>query len=290
MQRQPSTVQVIINGQRCAPEQAVVPIESRAFNYGDGIFETMRFMAGELPLQALHKQRLLHGVTVLGLHISANVIDSLFDQIPREFSRFHDGIVKLVLARSECGVAGYVDKNQSVNSYIRFTPSSQTHGWLQEPVHLYPAEGALGHNPTLAGLKHLSRLDYIVASGGRIPGWNEECLFLDVEENIIETMRHNIFCVSENLIYTPSMTHVGVAGVMRKLILDELAAYVGVRIIEKSIAYHRIGQFDEIFLSNAVRGIVPVASVGGKTTLQYTYAQCFARALVEKYRNKKGTD
>lgn len=287
MQPQVSTVQVIVNGQRCAPEQAVVPLTSRAFNYGDGIFETMRLLAGGLPLQLLHKQRLLHGVKVLGLQLSVDIIDALFEQIVREFSCFSNGIVKLVLARGECGVAGYVTENQFVNSYIQFTPCSQMKGWLQEPVHLYPAAGTLSHNSSLAGLKHLNRLDYIVACGGRAPTSDEECLFLDKGGNIIETMRHNIFCVLGDLIYTPSIANVGVAGVMRQLIIDELSISAGVRIIEESIAYNCIAQFDEVFLSNAVRGIVPVASVERGSTSQHSYAQRFAQGLMEKYPDQK---
>lgn len=245
----------IINGQVCRSEK-VISVADRAFNYGDGLFETMRLIGGRIPLMQLHFRRLQRGIDVLGLSVDVQAVQQQCAQVLSEHCHSGNGAFKLMVCRSGGGVAGYVSSRQSVNLIIRYTPLANLLGWYQQPVSLSFASGRLSHNKALAGLKHISRLDYIVAAGNVVPEADAELVFLDIEQNIVETMRHNIFCVSGNEILTPTIENVGVAGVLREKVLGASWLKNPVKIAPLSV--DTLFAADEIFLTNALRGVIPV--------------------------------
>ena len=102
----------------------------------------------------------------------------------------------------------------------------------------------------------------------------ENAILLNTDENVIETTNSNIFILKSNKFYTPPITDGCVDGTMRKWILQEE------KVIEKSLLISDINQADEVFLSNATKGITPVKIVSSNETIEYKTTT--AKKLQEK--------
>ncbi|HET7586910.1 MAG TPA: aminodeoxychorismate lyase, partial [Gammaproteobacteria bacterium] len=116
----------------------------------------------------------------------------------------------------------------------------------------------LARQPRLAGLKHLNRLEQVLAAGE--PGDFEERIMLDTEGYVIDGTMMNLFLVERAVLVTPDLSVAGVAGIMRGKIM-ELAAAVGTRCKVRAVQPAELERADEVFMCNAVRGIWPVINV-----------------------------
>ncbi len=239
-------------------------LANRALAYGDGIFETMRLCKGKLPLWPRHLQRLLQGREVLGLsfddaHIQATLKLSL-QHLPPEAN----GILKLHVSRKGNFRASYACGPQRVDILVYYSARHFQQGWLGAELELKTASGVLSPCPSLAGIKHCSRLSYIVAAKNvKHLRDDQEVLFLDRQNNIVETMHHNIFVVKEGALHTPALVEMGVKGVLRTTLIDDYASHCGVKVYRRAIPYEELQSVDEIFLTNAVAGVVPVNKIDG---------------------------
>lgn len=231
----------------------------RGLNYGDGLFETMRLHAGRAWLLGRHLARLRTGCRRLALPypgdavIAADIARLTADRPP-------EGIVRLVLTRGDGG-RGYA-------------PPRDAPGRRIVSFHALPAAGPdalsvgicntrLGHSTALGGLKHLGRLEQVLAAGEvAAAGWDEG-LMLDGRGHLVEATRHNLFFVCEGRVMTPPVDDCGVAGVMRGLVLEALGT-LGLPGGEGSLRYDELHEVEELFLCNAVVGMCPVRQVAGR--------------------------
>lgn len=230
----------------------------RGLSYGHGVFETMRRYDGQIPLLALHLERLAMGLERLGIHASTDTIvdrlDSGLMQMPA------NGVVKLTVTAG-VGPRGYRTPpvvSPTVIVHWNPAPGVPATCTLQQCRYRLPA------NPVLAGIKHLNRLDQVVAAmelEGDLQG-----LLLDQDGNVVEALSHNIFLRFKNDWLTPRLEHCGVAGVMRRYLLDSLFPATGFSVTEALIPAARLAEADEIFICNAVSGITPVAAIAGLQT------------------------
>ena len=138
------------------------------------------------------------------------------------------------------------------------------------PITLRWCDMRLGRNPSLAGMKHLNRLEQVLAqqewSGlsnaeGSIP----EGLMLDTEGELVSGTMSNVFIVSDGVLITPDLRYCGVRGVMRDEVL-RVAAEQGIAVSEEPLWPHDVERADEVFITNAVRGI---RAVGALETSQW---------------------
>lgn len=243
---------ILVNGQ----ETASIPVLDRGFQYGDGCFTTLEVHDGLPIFLSRHLQRLARD--------SARLQISLGDgaALPAEARRLAadggDGVLKIILTRG-AGGRGYRCPDQPQPSRVlSFHP---------RPV--YPAEWAeagvvarlcrlrLGLNPSLAGIKHLNRLEQILAR----QEWSEaeiaEGLLLDSSGYLVEGTLSNVFWLRDGVLQTPRLDRCGVAGVMRELVL-ELAGRVGLRVRQGRYRLPQMLQADEVFLTNSLIGLWPV--------------------------------
>jgi 4-amino-4-deoxychorismate lyase len=120
----------------------------------------------------------------------------------------------------------------------------------------------LGVNPRLAGIKHLNRLEQVLACAEWTDASVAEGLMLSVDGRLISATAANVFVVSGNVLRTPDVRDCGVSGVMRQLVLraaEELALTVDVA----DVGLEALASADEVFLTNAVAGIRPVRALVG---------------------------
>lgn len=251
-------VSTLING----IETLDIDAQDRGFQYGDGLFETLRIRAGRPCLWSLHLARLAHGCGRLGLPMPDEIL--LRGEADRLCRGEADGVLKIVLTRGSGGRGYRPPENPTPTRLLaRFPvpdhpPENRTQG-----VAVRICDTRLGLNPALAGLKHLNRLEQVLARAEWCDIDIAEGLMQDIEGNIIEGTMSNLFVVQAGILRTPELSCCGVAGVMRARVMAEAGA-LGIPVDESRLGLHDLTAADELFLTNSVIGIWPVRRLAGR--------------------------
>ncbi|MBP6481407.1 MAG: aminodeoxychorismate lyase [Pseudomonadales bacterium] len=247
-----------------ATETNLVPAEDRGLAFGDGLFETMRLHGARVPLLERHLQRLQHGA--LRLRIALEI-----DELRAEISRFlsssgtDEGILKLIVTRGDGGRGYRVDAGNEARRILMQRPLAQHPAqWWSEGVSIRHCDTRLGSNPALAGMKHLNRLEQVLARLEWDDAQIAEGLMCDQKGRIVEGVSTNLFLVSGGRLLTPVIDHCGVAGVMRGFILDVVAPELALNTEQVHCERALLGAAQEVFLCNAVIGVWPVRQLGAK--------------------------
>jgi 4-amino-4-deoxychorismate lyase len=229
----------------------------RGLAYGDGLFETLRVVAGQAPLAARHAERMTRGAACLGIPFHKYQFDQTLAALLSEH-RGEDGIAKLMLTRG-AGGRGYRPPARPELSLIsRWHDSVDRSRQAEQGLSLALADVRLSDQPALAGLKHLNRLEQVLAWYRAAAPDVDELLMQDAAGRPLELASMNLFIVSAGEIWTPPLDRAGVAGVMRGLILETLAAQIGVPVREKRFSFSQLHAADEVFAANSVAGVLPV--------------------------------
>ncbi len=222
----------------------------RGLHYGDGLFETLRVVDGVAPLWDWHRERLLAGCARLGLPAPD---DARLRRAVRAVSRAHrDCVVKLVWTAGS-GQRGYARPAQPEPRLL-----ASARPWQPSPhggLRLRWCRTRLALQPALAGIKHLNRLEQVLARAE----WNEdydEGLMLDMQGRVIAATAANVFVREGGQWLTPPLDQCGIAGVARRWML----VTHGVRECDLSVA--DIESADTVVLTNAVRGPRQVGRLG----------------------------
>ncbi len=238
-----------------------VPATDRGLAYGHGLFETMRLYRGSIPLWSHHIKRLSAGVDQLAIRLDLLLLQSYLDTFLVGCPQ--DGVIK-VMVTAGLGGRGYQTIASSNPNYVLLwfpLPSSLTE-WSPQGVSLTLCEHRLPSNPRLAGIKHLNRLDQVLA---RMEWQDEhqEGIMLDQQGHVIEGTATNLFCLRESQWLTPSLQDCGVAGVMRQYLMESLLPGMGSSVSEAALKVDDLRVMDELFICNAVSGVWPVRAIAG---------------------------
>lgn len=246
------SVRLLVNGR----PDALVSALDRGLGYGDGLFETIRFVAGTAPLWARHMARLELGCARLSLPRPAAHV--LLDEARQLCQGMDDAVVRITLTRGvgERGYAMPADA-QMTRVVAAFAAPGVDALALRDGVRLFPCALRLSEQPRLAGIKHLNRLEQVLArSEWRDPHYADG-LLLDAAGRVISTVMANLFAVVDGVLLTPLLDRCGVAGVARAEVLGLRA---DAQVVDLSPV--ELARASEVFLSSSVRGIVPVQAVG----------------------------
>lgn len=238
-----------------------LPISDRGLHYGDGLFETMRVIGGKVRLMDLHLARLARGAIQLGIPLVDPV--GLRTYLESKAVSMQEGILKLILTRG-CGGRGYQPPTEPQPQLIlQAYPPLDVAG--QEGVTVRLCELRLARQPRLAGLKHLNRLEQVLARAEWSDPGIAEGLMLDSEGFLIEGVASNIFLVRDGKLRTPRLDQCGVAGVMRAHVMQRAHA-LGVEVGEVPLRLEDLLEAEEVFLTNSLHGIRPVIQLVGHRT------------------------
>jgi len=235
----------------------VVSAQDRGLAYGDGLFETIRFVAGQAPLWPLHVTRLRRSCARLRLPMPDAAV--LWHEA-RTIAGIDDCVLKLLLSRGD-GRGYAIDSNASPRRVLSRHPlPAMAADDYANGVRLRWCRLQLSAQPLLAGLKHLNRLENVLARSEWRDRRIHEGLLCDGDGQVICATAANLFIVHDGRLLTPKLDRCGVAGVARAWIVRRARRFMPV--LETALHRDRVLAADEIFLSNAVRGIVPVACLG----------------------------
>ena len=242
-----------INGRR----RTTVDFRDRGLQYGDGLFETMRVRGGRIRLLELHLDRICRGCRAL--RIAAPGRPMLGRELARIAARRKDGVLKLIITRGS-GPRGYRPSGEERCTRIASLHALTRAAAADLPVRLRICTTVLGSNPKLAGLKSLNRLESVLAraewSNARI--W--EGLMCDADGNFVCGTMSNLFLRRGGVLVTPLLDRCGVAGVMRRWILQQARA-LNLRAVERRVRLRDLASADEVLMCNAVAGVRSVGSI-----------------------------
>lgn len=256
------------------PQDAPGP-DDRGFAYGDGLFETIAVRGGRPRLLERHLQRLRLGADRLSLRLpDRERLEAFVAGILRGASA-DDGraVLKLVATRGD-GERGYAYRRSDARVLAGLGPArTWPSGYREQGVAVRWCRTRLGRNPSLAGIKHLDRLEQVLAraewgtqdsagqDSGELADDVAEGLMLDTGGHVVCATMSNLFLVHGGRLVTPAITHAGVAGIMRGRVL-ELAHETGLEVTVREVAPAEIHGADELFLTNSQFVLWPVARLG----------------------------
>ena len=238
-----------------------VSVLERGLHYGDGLFETIAVLNGEARLLGRHLQRLATGCERLGLRAEPAQIGAEVRAAAAEMPR---AVIKVLLTRGRALARGYALSGAEIPTRImlRYPWPAEDPAAAQAGARVRIATLRLGENPALAGVKHLNRLEQVLARREwSDPGIMDALMFSHSGDLISGTMT-NVFIVRDATLFTPRLERCGVAGVMRATVLA-LAAAGGVPARECALSAQDLGAAEELFLTNALIGIRPVRELEG---------------------------
>ena len=226
-----------------------VPFDDRGLAYGDGLFETVLLRDGQPVLWEYHHARLAKGCQRLNIPLpSARQLSQAWQSPPEAALE----VLKLILTRGSGG-RGYALPDQVAPRLLaRRTPFTANQSRWQHGVCVRLCHLRLGHQPLLAGIKHLNRLENVLAR----QEWHEphvaEGLLVDQAGNVVEATSMNLFWSSRGRLYTPRVEQCGVAGTLRAALLD-----AGI-IHEAPLAVDDLPSVERLWVGNSVQGVWPV--------------------------------
>jgi 4-amino-4-deoxychorismate lyase len=224
----------------------------RGLQYGDGLFETVRCEQGRLRWFGRHLARLAAGCERLGIAMPDGALlhseaAAVADALPRS-------LVKIIVTRGEARARGYRPRGDEKPTRI-----VSAHPWPGAPAAEFRvgrSTATLGANAQLAGIKHLNRLEQVMAQRAADPGLHEVLMRSERGEVICGSMS-NLFLWQGGELLTPGLDACGVAGIMRGLVL-ELAPRLGLTVRVAPVSEAQLAAAQTIIVTNVRLGLQPV--------------------------------
>lgn len=251
-----SSPAVLVNGST----QDSLPVTDRGLAYGHGLFETIRVKQGVPLLWTEHLERMREGCKRLRIDWS-KAMGTLLAADADRLCAGSDAMLKLIITAGSGGLGYRLPSEQKPLRIVACYPLPDYPDTYQsQGITLYTCRQRLAIQPVLAGIKHLNRLEQVLASGEWQNAGAQEGVMLDQRDYVIEGTRTNLFAVDQQqLLITPDLRDCGIEGVMRRYLLQQASA-LG---IVTCVGRYRVEEFrelPELFVCNSLIGIWPVTA------------------------------
>jgi 4-amino-4-deoxychorismate lyase len=260
-------MRVYVNGEIVPAEQAAVSVLDHGFLYGIGLFETLRVYRGRLFLWEEHYARLRTGLLALRMDAPWSAGD-LADAILRTVAanELEDAYVRLSVTGGPEGVglASHGYARPSLFIFVKTVPP------IVEPPQPKRLQTVSFPRQTAEGPHRFKSHNYLNNALARLELGAQpdtEGLFLTHDGFVAEGIVSNLFWAKSGRLYTPSLATGILDGVTRRHVLA-LAARLGIECEEGLFRPDEIAEADEVFLTNSVQEVVPVAEIDGKPVAQ----------------------
>jgi len=234
-----------------------VDVSDRGFQYGDGVFETLEVDNGKPLFLQAHLTRLALGCRTLRIPEVDSALLSKEACALAEQSGCRS-VLKLIVTRGSGG-RGYRQPEPihptrllALYPYPDYPDSYQAHGIVARFC-----RQRLAVNPALAGIKHMNRLEQVMARAEWSGDAIQEGLMLDYQDRVVEGTMSNLFLVKQGVLHTPTLAACGINGILRQMVLNFAARY-NVDVVENNYSRESILDADELFVTNSVIGVWPI--------------------------------
>lgn len=254
-----------------------ISIHDRGLLYGDGVFRTMRVKNGLVENWPRHYNKLLHDCIALNLECPAEPV--LASDLKQLIEIQPDGVAKIIITRGT-STRGYTPPQHPLATrIINMTPTPDYSDTLaSRGVLVQICRLQLAHQPRLAGIKHLNRLENVLAAAELINTDSHEGIVLDTVGHVIEATRSNVFMVSNGTLFTPDLSNCGVAGMQRDRVID-WAKQNGIQCNIANLSLTDLLAADEVFLVNSIIGLWPVREMPGYQREHHPISQRIRHSL-----------
>jgi len=249
-----------INGQ----QTDLISVYDRAFQYGDGLFETIAIHRGKPCLLARHLARLEKGLAVLAIPIPD--MDLIARDIRSHSAECDNAVVKLTVTRGESQRGYRAPESPKINIIYSYSARENFQDNLE---HRHAIDVGVCHtpvsiNPALAGIKHLNRLEQVMARSEWSYDEYQEGLMCDIDGYVIEATSANVFLWKNNSLITPDLSRCGIEGIVRQLVI-ETAEQLNIACHIKKLTLEDCLNADAMFLTNSLTGISTVKRIENTT-------------------------
>lgn len=254
------------NGSILPADQLIFRANNRSFRYGDGLFESMRFLKGKLKFPEMHVDRIQKGMKLFKFD-NCSLIDTWFirekvEELIRRNKTGADARIRLTIFRDSEGL---------------YSPVSNKFGYLIEVQKLEESQYDLNKKGliidvfdeipkpvnTLSNLKTCNAIIYVLAGIYKNQNALDEVLILNQHGFLCESISSNVFVVYDRKLYTPALNEGCIAGVMRQVVI-RLAKENNIEMVEAQINPDILNAADEVFITNASKGIQWVMGYNNK--------------------------
>ncbi len=269
----PTQVDFLINGQN----QVGLSVMDRALAYGDGVFRTLKIQQGKPQHWDLHYQKLAQDCAALKLACPA--AELLLQDLTRLFAESDNAVAKIIISRG-IGFRGYAvpEHIASTRIVIKSALPHYPDSHAIEGVKLHLCELTLGYQPLLAGIKHLNRLENVLARMEWTTSDIVDGVLLDAEHNVIEGTMSNIFVREGGNLLTPDLARCGVAGITRQRIIN-IAPKLGLAAKITAISLPQLLAAEDVFICNSVFGVWQVRQIAQHILKKSTWINTLREAL-----------
>ncbi len=237
-----------------------IKVSDRGLQYGDGLFETIAYRNGILEFLNAHLERLI--TDCKRLKISFKDTDLLRTELMTVCQSLRaNAVIKIIITRGSGG-RGYsaglnIEPSRIISSH---TLPDYPDSYYQHGVSIRLCQHPISENRALAGIKHINRLDQVLARNE----WHDtnivEGLLFNNDGLLIEGTMSNIFIVKTGQLTTPKLDRSGVTGIMRAQVF-KLCKILGITVNDAKVTRQDLLNADEIFICNSVMGILPVSQL-----------------------------
>lgn len=247
---------IIYNGALVA-EEAVLKVTNRSYQYGDALFETIKWKGGKALFWDDHYERLLQSMAMLKMEVplnfAADFLKHLMEQLVQQNNCETSSRIRLQVFRATGGF--YLPASNATGFSITAEAfGSQNYVINHQPLHLGIYNDSYKTATALSSVKSANGLLYIMASLYAKENGFDDCLILNDKGHVIETTNSNIFIVKDHFIKTPPVTDGCLNGILRKQVL-KFALKNEMEINEQSLTVDEVLSADEVILTNTISGI-----------------------------------
>lgn len=276
---------VNFNGDFFQDDEAILNAANRGLKYGDALFETLRYVNGDLFFWEDHYFRLMASMRILRMEIPmAFTMEFLEEEIKgtvRENNLESAAVrVRLTVFRNEGGK--YRPKTNDVSYLLEVEE-------LESPFYLihdetYEVELYKDHylnKDMLSNLKTTNKILNVVASVYAQENGYNNCLLINTDKQVVEAINGNLFLVKGGHVKTPPLNDGCLDGIIRKKLMEIISKTDGLELLEESISPFELQKADELFITNSIEGIRPISKYRKKE-----YANALAKNLLGKLNAK----
>ena len=250
---------VLVNGEA----RQDVTVVDRGFQYGDGLFETIEVSHGQPVFLGRHLDRLSRGCH--RLLIPCPDLDLLTSEAEKLAADSVQAVLKIIVTRGPGG-RGYRQPDPICPTRVVSLHPFPEHpeSYQEQGICARFCSTRLGLNPALAGLKHLNRLEQVMARAEWGDAAIQEGLMLDLNDHVIEGTMTNLFYIRNGSLHTSPVSTTGIAGIMREVII-ELATSSRLGVREHFFKARDLLAAEEMFVCNSIIGLWPVSQLAHQT-------------------------
>jgi 4-amino-4-deoxychorismate lyase len=245
-------------------EVDALPLPDRGLYFGDGLFETLLLKDGRPLFLEFHLNRLSAGLSALKFPECLPQLEAALAPVLQAAQAYPWMALRLTVTRGD-GPRGYAPPAEAKPRVIaNATPLSADPAIMLPAATVKTAAIRWSAQPVLAGLKHLNRLEQVLAAAEAREAGVDEVLMQDQAGSAISVSAGNLFAVVDGGIATPLLNSCGIAGTRRRLILEHWAPQLGLDVMERPLTKSLLDSASELFFTNSLVGVRSIGQLNAR--------------------------